>query len=274
VSGHTHQAYNCRIGDKLVTSAGAYGRVLTEIELRIGPAITAKAANHLVRADLAPDPAQAQLLARYGKLAEPLERVVGRLSAPLSRDPNADGESLLGRVVADSYLEATRGAGAVVAFMNAGTVRAPLQPGKDGAVTFADVYATYPFPNTLITMSLTGTQILRLLEQQWLRGDFGNLSLLQVSRGLRYAWDPKRPPGSRVVPGSVTLDGKALDPDAVYRVTVNDFMASGGGGLDLLREGRNRKQGSSLSARDALLRYLEEHSPLAPLQDRRVRRTD
>ena len=33
VSGHTHQAYNCTIDGKLVTSAGSFGRVITDIDL-------------------------------------------------------------------------------------------------------------------------------------------------------------------------------------------------------------------------------------------------
>ena len=35
VSGHTHQAYNCTIDGKLVTSAGSFGRVITDIDLTI-----------------------------------------------------------------------------------------------------------------------------------------------------------------------------------------------------------------------------------------------
>jgi 5'-nucleotidase len=223
----------------------------------------------VVRPELVPEPAQAELLERYAKLYAPLERVVGRIAAPLPRQQNEDGESLLGRVVADSQLAATRAAGARIAFMNAGGIRAPLAPGEAGAVTFADVYAAYPFGNTLVTMSLTGAQIVLLLEQQWLNRDVG---MLQVSRGLTYAWDPARPAGARVVPGTLALDGEPVRPERAYRITVNDFMAGGGDGLTLLREGRDRVRGSPLSGRDALVRYLEDQSPLGPPQDRRVRR--
>ena len=265
VSGHTHQAYICRIGDKLVTSAGAYGRFVTEIEL--GPR-HATATNHVVRADLPQDVAQAALLAHYGKLYEPFERVVGRLSAPLPREANADGESPLGRVIADAQLEATRAAGAVVAFMNRGGIRAPLQPAADGTVTFSDLYAAHPFGNTLVTMPLTGAQIIGLLEHQWV----DEARVMPVSRGFSYSWDPARPPGSRVVPGSVTLDGKPLDPAARYRVTLNDYLANGGDGLAMLREVRERTQGGRLL--DAVSQYLERNQPLAPPRDRRVRRID
>jgi 5'-nucleotidase len=166
-------------------------------------------------------------------------------------------------VIADAHLAATRNGGAVVAFMNAGGIRAPLERKGDGAVTYADAYAAHPFNNRLVTMSLTGDQIVRLLEQQ-------GATPLQVSRGFTYAWNPSRARGERIVAGSVRLDGQPLRPDAVYRVTVNSFNAEGGDGLSVFREGKERVTG--ILGRDALIRFLGEHSPLSPPQDRRVRR--
>ena len=60
-------------------------------------------------------------------------------------------------------------------------------------------------------MTLTGAQILSLLERQWQGPE---QSVLQVSRGFGYAWDPALPPGSRVVPGSVTIHGQPMRLDA------------------------------------------------------------
>ena len=93
--------------------------------------------------------------------------------------------------------------------------------------------------------------------------------MLQVSRGFSFAWDPRLPAGRRVVPGSVTLDGKPLDPGAPYRVTVNSFNWAGGDGLTVLREGRDVVRGGS--AREALERYVARHSPVFPPADRRAR---
>jgi 5'-nucleotidase len=272
VSAHTHQAYVCTVGDKLVTSAGSYGRFVTEIDLRIDVRKrrmrSAAAVNHVVRSDAPQEASQAALLARYASLATAFDRVVGRIRASISRRPNADGESPLGRLIADSHLAATKEAGAVVAFMNPGGIRAPLEWKGGGAVSYAEVYAAYPFDNRLVTMSLTGVQVLRLLEQQ--RG--GESGMLQVSRGFSYVWDASRPPGNRVVPDSVMLDGHPLRADATYRVTVNSFNAEGGDALSVFREGKDRVTG--LLSRDALIRYVEQHSPVAPPQDRRIRRVE
>jgi 5'-nucleotidase len=271
VSAHTHQAYICRLGGRLVTSAGAYGRFVTEIDLKIDPerrgVIAATALNHVVVAELPPNSAQAALVERYAKLAEPLERVVGRVAGPFPRAVNDDGESPLGQLIADSHLEATRAAGAMVAFMNPGGIRAPLERKGNGEIVFTDVYAVYPFNNTLVTMTLTGVQILRLLEQQW-QGQ--SATILQVSKGFSYAWDPARPPGSRVLRDSVMIDGAPLQPDGRYRVSVNSFNAEGGDGLNAFLEGVERTAG--VASRDALIRYIQERSPVAPASERRVRK--
>ena len=37
ISGHTHQAYDCVLGGRLVTSAASYGRLLTKVDLTIDP---------------------------------------------------------------------------------------------------------------------------------------------------------------------------------------------------------------------------------------------
>src|SRR3712207_9202877 len=55
-SGHTHQAYNCEIGGKLVTSGSSFGRLVTDIDLsidrRTGEVVTASAENVVVTRDV------------------------------------------------------------------------------------------------------------------------------------------------------------------------------------------------------------------------------
>lgn len=272
-SGHTHQAYVCHIAGKLVTSAGSFGRFVTEIDLRVDGSshgvISASAINRVVLPDKPGNAEQAALLERYTNLSGPIHRPVGRITAPFSRAPNADGESRLGQLIADAHLAAMRAAGAVVAFMNPGGIRVPLPYKDEGAITFADVYAVYPFDNTLVAMTLTGAQILELLEQQWRAA---SSRVLAISSGFSYAWDPKAPPGKRVVPGSVTIDGQPLEVGRSYRIAVNSYMASGGDRFNIFTAGKDRTAGRS--SRDALADYLRANSPVAPSGERRIRRVD
>jgi len=251
VSGHTHKAYNCRIDGRLVTSGDKYGTIVSEIDIVLDPksgkVIQARADNVIVRTDrFNKDPAQTQLIAVYEQLAAPLaKRVVGKIGAPLTRDESPAGEMPIGQVVADAQLAATRAAadgGAQIALMNPGGLRANLTAAADGAVRYEDLFAVQPFYNNLVTLSLTGAQIVQVLEQQWLNQP--RPRILQVSKGFAYAWDSARPVGQRVVPGSVTLDGKPLEATAIYRVTVNSFLADGGDNFSTFKQGREPRTGA------------------------------
>jgi len=279
VSGHTHQAYLCRVDGRLVTQSGQYGQSLVAIDLAIDRAtrdvVRAEATARTVDSTVTPARADlASYVAKFVAMAEVRAgRVVGRVQGEFSSLANAAGETNLGNLVTDAQLAATRGAGAQVAFMNPGGLRAPLASRRaDGDVTFGDLYLVQPFGNTLVTMTLTGEQVLRLLEGS-LRGKPAERPrLLQVSSTLRYEWDGARKAGSRVVPGSVTIEGKPLSRKASYRVTVNSFMADGGDGHSVLAKGTDRT-GGPLDV-DALAAWLKDRPLQAGPPEGRVMRRD
>jgi len=269
VSGHTHQAYVCEIDGRLVTSGDKYGTIVTTIDLKLDPAtrdvVSARADNVIVRTGVyANDPEQTALLAAYDKLAAPIAgRPAGSVTETLSRTPNNAGESTLGDIVADAQLAATsadaRG-GAVIAFTNPGGVRTDIAKKEEGAVTYADVFASQPFRNQLVTMTLTGMQIKNMLEQQWL--DPKRPRILQVSKGFSYAWDDAKPSGDRIIADRISLNGQRIDPAASYRVTVNNFLAVGGDGFTVLKEGVAPQFG--VYDVDALYDYFQANSPVSP----------
>ncbi len=276
VSGHTAHAYNCRIDGRLVTSADEYGTIVTAIDLVLDPKSgdisSARADNVIVHATHSKDPRLTRLINQYEALAAPLaNRAVGRIGASLSPRRNRAGESELGQVVADAQLAATRAAGAQVAFMNPNGVRAALPMPADGQLRYEDLFTVQPFQNSLITLTLSGAQLLALLEQQWLgRGARG--VVLQVSAGFSYRWDGRRPPGQRVLADSVRLHGQTLDPTADYRVTVNSFLAGGGDNFPLLMDGRERTTG--MMDLDALEQYIKANPVLSPGPLDRIERLD
>lgn len=271
VSGHTHQAYICRVEGRLLTSAGSFGRALTAIEIKLDPATgdvtQANAVNHVVRTDVPESPLLAALAARQAQRLRTLDRPVGRVTRTISNVQNSDGESPLGQLIADAQLEATKDAGAEVAFMNPGGIRVPIDFAGDGAVNYAALYAVQPFNNHLVTMTLTGEQLLRLLEQQW---SVNGLRRLQISKGSSFTWNPALPEGARIPRDSIVINGQPLQADRDYRVTVNSFLADGGDNLPVLREGRNRTVGVPIL--EALVSYIARHTPVSPDVERRGRR--
>lgn len=278
ISGHTHRAYNCNIDGRLVTSGDKYGTIVTAIDLELDrqtrEILTAKADNVIVRTEqFAKDEAQTKLIAGYQKLAAPLiDRVVGSISETISRDANAAGASPMGELVADAQLAATAApdkGGAQIAFMNTGGVRQALPFKSGGAVSYGDVFAVQPFNNNLITMTLSGAQIHRVLESQW-RSATGRPIYLYVSQGFSYSWDASKPPGSRVAFESIRLNGQPLDLSADYRVTVNAYVAAGGDGFNIFTEGKAPLVG--IMDVDALALYMQTHPRLRPSSLDRVKR--
>ncbi len=218
--------------------------------------LSAKAQNVPVLAER--DPAVQALVDRYVAAARPAaERVVGRLSGPALKD-SEDGDSPAGELIADAQLAATRGpdkGGAVIAFINSGGVRTDLVPQADGNVTFGQVFATQPFGNSLVVKTLTGAQLKALIEQGFrdVNGKVQVSSLLIPSEGFTYRFDRRRPAGTRVV--AMMLGGRPVDPAASYRVTVNNFLASGGDGYTVLADGTDARDGGlDLDALEAWLK--------------------
>ncbi|MDP1647514.1 MAG: 5'-nucleotidase [Rubrivivax sp.] len=212
-----------------------------------------------MRPSFAKYPRQTALIETYARLAA------------LPRDTNPAGASPLGQVIADAQLAATRRpehGGAQIAFMNPGGIRATLPLPPDGQLRYQDLFAVQPFYNNLVTRSLSDAQLLQLLESQWTAQT--RPRILHVSRGFGYTWDGARPKGQRVVPGSVTLDGRPLDPAATYRVTVNSFFAGGGDNFQILRQGRDLRTG--IMDVDALELYVKGNPGLVPEALDRVQR--
>ena len=282
VSGHTHQAYNCLVDDKVVTSAGSNGRLVTDIDLqldrRTGDVVrgTATADNVVVERTVAADAEQTALIARYREVLGPIAaEVVGSVAVELTRaqeDPLDGAESTLGNVIADAQFAATDDEqGAVAAFMNPGGVRADLGAGE---VTYEEAFTVQPFANNLVTLDLTGARLNCLLEQQYQVG-----RVLYASDSVRYQVDPAGTPaaagadpctGTRVPDGSVQIGGAPVTADATYRVTVNNFLAGGGDGFSVLTGGTNPVTGAI--DLDAFTAYLGANSPVpAPALDRITR---
>lgn len=278
VSGHTHNFSNTLLPSRsgapvLVTQAYAYGVALAQIELSIDPGtrdVVAKSARIVpVWADASPgqpgDAGARRLTEAAQKLvAGRTARVVGQLPQPMTRSVSDAGESSLGDLVADAQRAATH---ADIALMNPGGLRSDLPAGP---VTWGDVLALHPFANHLVTLDMTGAQLLGLLEQQWPADSSALARILKIS-GLYYSWDPARPAGGRIVEA---CDGAREPIDAArhYRVAVSDFLANGGDGFTAFSALGPGESGPLDS--EALAQYLQNHTPLAPLAGPRMARSD
>ena len=283
ISGHTHLPYNCVINGIPTTSAYSFGRLVTDIDMTIdratgehvGPIIVD---NKIVTRDVALDPAETALIAKYNVIAAPLaNRVIGSITADILRAANGAGESALGDVIADGQLDATNDPGfgdAVIAFMNPGGIRTDLVYNQisggelAGQVTYEEMFNVQPFGNSLVTMTLTGAQIETLLEQQFADCTLATARVLQPSAGFTYEWSASGGICSKVDPSTIKLNGVTIDPTASYRVTVNVFLADGGDSFPILIQGTNRLGGAVDT--DAFQAYFAVNSPVPPGPQNRI----
>ena len=270
VSAHTHQPYICRINGKLVTSASSFGRLITDIDLRIDhqtkDIVSATAHNVIVTRDVAKDADQTAIINKYDALSGPIaNRVVGSQTADILRVATPAGETALGDVIADAQLASTSPTdfgGAVVAFMNPGGIRAdlicsaPCSATTPAPVTYNQLFTVQPFNNVMTVKTMTGDMIYRLLEQQFT----GANGILQVSNGFAYTWSPTQVP--HVIDGTVKINGVAVDKTATYRVAMNNFLAGGGDGFTVFNEGTN-PLGGEIDL-DAAVNYFMHNSPVSP----------
>jgi 5'-nucleotidase len=279
VSGHTHRSYVCQLPNSsgatsLVTSAGSNGTLLTDIKFTVDKKtkrfVSASAQNVIV-ANSDPsleDPAAKVIADKYRTAVAPIaNRVVGSIASDISRDALPNGESPLGDVIADAQLAYTTSAGAQIALMNPGGIRAALtfdnSPGGEapGQVTYGEAFTVQPFNNLVVTQTFTGAQIKDVLEQQF--PGFGGQTvqrILQPSAGFTYSYDSTLPAGSKI--SDMRLNGVPIDPAATYQVTTNDFLANGGDGFTNLTVGTGRVTAPGFDV-DALVAHLAV-GPVAP----------
>lgn len=243
ITGHTHQAYTCKINGRLVVQAGSNGGWLTETRLKLngrGELLDAQAVNHAVlQAQFQPNPVFAALVQRAAELTASIRnRPISQLTRGADRSVHAPhADSTLGNLIADAQLAYARRRGpADIALMNPGGIRADLTPESGRAVTLGDLFAIQPFSNELVVMTLSGAQLRDLLQRQLPKTDVPP-RLLQVSSSLSYRW--KLQDGQPLL-GDVKVMQEPLDLERNYRVVVNSFMAEGGDGHGTFKQGRDR----------------------------------
>ena len=269
LTAHTHEGYNCVVDGKPVMQGASFGRLVTKLDMvvqrgRDGRVVSAKATNVIVTRDVPRAADITAIIEKYKRLSAPkANRIVGSISGTFDRVASAAGETVLGDLIADSQLAATKDAalgGAQLALMNPGGIRTDMvfeqiSGGEStGQITYAEAFAVQPFGNNLMTITLTGAQLKTVLEQQFDNPTPGTQRVLQISQGFSYSYSKSAPLGSKVDPASIKLEGKTIDPAAKYRVTVNNFLADGGDNFLELAKGTERLGG--VVDLDALEAYL------------------
>jgi 2',3'-cyclic-nucleotide 2'-phosphodiesterase/3'-nucleotidase len=251
VAGHPHVARATLLGQTLIVEAGSSAQAVGKVTIRLAGKVPDSLTSEIIALrNVEPDSEIQSIIAPYEKtIAARAAEKLGEARDDLRKSETA--ESPLNNLVADSLREA---AGTQIGLHNIGGIRAGL---TRGIITRGAVFEVMPFQDTVVKMTLTGSQLKRLLGRD----------VLAVS-GLRVTWDTMRERPNLLV--SATLaNGSPISDTGTYTIAVNDFMAAGGDGLVELTQGTSI-QDTGILVRDAIASYLKKRPVVSAATDGRV----
>ena len=222
VGGHSHTPLKNPVREAkhgtLIVQAGSWLTRAGEVTLEIDPKTkrVVKSSGRLVDLwlnETGEDPATAQTLAKLTDKVRPIYDVV-LATAAMKLKRSAESESNLGDWMTDCELD---WAGADVAIQNGGGIRDDIDAGP---VTKRAIFNLMPFDNRIAKLTLKGKDLRRALDH-----GVGMGRIVQLS-GAIVSYKRKAPEGERIV--SITVGGKPLEDEAVYKVATLDFLATGG----------------------------------------------
>ena len=259
VDGHSHDLGIKKINGITIVQAGYYTKWLGRLDLDVenGKVIVkswkaypinlkkydkATKKYSYVWKEIKPDPMIEMALAGFKVLGgKELDKVIGvskvLLKASRGRSTN------LGNLVADSIRWKVN---ADVAITNSGGIRANILPGP---ITMREILTVEPFGDTIYVMKLKGSQIEKIFEYT---------ATLPPSKG---AWPQisgmtVKVEGGKVV--EIKVHGKPLDPNKIYVLATNSYMAEGGDGYHMLKEWRSQGYDTGFTMSAALAQYIEK----------------
>ncbi len=199
------------------------------------------------------------------------KNVVGEAKVRLNGD-RADvrrRETNLSNLITDANLWKTRSYNTTICLQNGGGVRASIEAGP---ITQGQIIDVQPFGNTLFVMDLTGAEIRAALENGVSQWEQSAGRFLHVS-GLKYTFDLSKPAGQRVTDvqvGNAQSGFKPLEPNTVYKVVTNNFIASGGDGFDVLKNAKGARVDTYLPDYTVMSEYIQSLKTVEPKVEGRI----
>ncbi|MEC0212996.1 5'-nucleotidase C-terminal domain-containing protein [Paenibacillus ehimensis] len=270
IDGHSHTKLDTgmKVGNVLIAQTGEYLKQFGRVDLtfengklkdKVSSLITKKAADE----DKTPgDPAVLEIIHSVKKEQEKvLQQKVGSTSVKLvgDREVVRKGESNLGNLIADAMIDET---GADVAITNGGGIRDSIAAGP---ITKGQVITVLPFGNYIQTKKVKGSDIVAALEHGVSAYPDPLGGFPQVG-GITFELDPAQPKGQRV--SGVKVKGQPIDPDKMYLLATNDFMAAGGDDYKMFKDYPLAGDYSSLE--ESLIKYFQKKGEVNPQVEGRI----
>lgn len=223
LSGHSHQAVSGFLNGVAVVQGASQGIDLgvlhydchTTSECKVTPELINLST---VTKNVSDDPVVNQIIAKYYKENEAtLNQIITNSKVDLSNQPSNGFYNInLTYTIAD---EMRKYAKTQIGIQNTYGVRRSL---PTGVINYSMLYETLPFDNTLVTLNISGKELLKLIEHSLPQGQ----TQLAVFAGVKVivAKDGKIM--------QVFVNGAPLNKDASYSVATIDFLLNGGDGFN------------------------------------------
>lgn len=237
IDGHSHTLFKDIKqvdGHALVVSAGEYMKNIGRVTMRFDEAgklveCTAEPITYEMAAENIPDEETAAFIGTIQAAQnEILNTVIGKTEVKLDgeRETNRTGETNLGNLATDALLWYTK---ADFAFTNGGGIRKSIEAGN---ITKRDIVDVFPFGNSVVTIEVSGEQILAAMEHGLKKYPEQNGGFPQISNA-KLVFDGQAQPGDRVL--SMEIGGQPVEKDKNYIMVTNDFLAAGGDGYEMFK---------------------------------------
>jgi 2',3'-cyclic-nucleotide 2'-phosphodiesterase/3'-nucleotidase len=170
----------------------------------------------------------------HQKILKYIRKNIGTLTDTLSGKYSRFMDTPFMELVNNAQLDHT---GADISFAACFKPEINIPPGN---IKIKDIYNMYPYENYLYVVQMTGKQIEQYLEYsaRYYVWDGNKISAnptmkgynCDMAEGISYTIDVTQKVGKRIKDIIITATGESLKIDKVYKVTMNSYRASGGGG--------------------------------------------
>ena len=245
IGGHSHDLCTEKLDDGVLYTQSKYylkDATVTKLQVLDGK-VTSKEAQviDLNKINKVDEKIQKEIDYYYSR--EEFHQVIGHAATPF------DDKNALGAFMADAQRYITK---ADIAMQNPGGVRFDNMHGGD--IEIADIYNLDPFNNSLVICEMTGRQV----EEFLAIASTKDKNLTHVS-GITYTIDyiESSDGTGHFENAKAFVDGKPIDQDKVYKVTLNSYMAStwANGHCIVMTD-------SGVAANDAEFLYLKDHKDI------------
>jgi 2',3'-cyclic-nucleotide 2'-phosphodiesterase (5'-nucleotidase family) len=245
LGGHDHNPITYYEGTTLVHKAGYDAHWLAVVELAVTkrPQASGPARVEVMHSwkmiptmGVQPDPEVAAIVKKHNdKLDSELNVDIGTSTVAMSskRDDVRTKETAMGNLISDAIREAV---GADIGLTNGGGIRGDKTYEAGVVLKRRDILTELPFGNKTVLLELKGSDLKEAMETSVGRVEEKQGRFMQVS-GMTLVYDPKAERGKRVV--EIKVAGQPLDPNKIYKVATNEYVAAGGDGFEVLKKGKS-----------------------------------